>query len=300
MPAHPCRDDGAGGVAMGQRQVEPGQHLRRGAAGPHTAGLQQHQVVRQPSHLVDGVTDIHHWNGQLNLQALQVGQYFGFAGGVQCGQWFVHQQQPRAAGQGAANGYALALTAREFMGPALQQVFNAQQGHGMVPAVAALIGWRALEAIGQVVLHVEVVKQAGFLKYIAQRALVHGSKNALRTVLPQFAGHANPAFGLLLQSGQNPQAGGFARARGAKQRGNATGGQLQGHIQRELAARQNDLQHEFRVRFGVLICSLIHCAVSLRRLLLYRCKARSTTNEKPSITAASRCASPYSMASTWS
>ena len=151
-----------------------------------------------------------HRQRQLLLQALQVGQDFSLSGTVQCGQWLIEQQQARAAGQCPGDGHPLAFASREFMGPATQQVTNAQQRQRVVPALGALMVRCAAKPVLHVVLHVEVFKQAGFLKHIAQGALVHRLEDALGAVLPDLALHTNAPARLRLQPGQHAQGGGFA------------------------------------------------------------------------------------------
>ena len=144
------------------------------------------------------------------MQLLQPRQDVRFAGCVQGGQGLVHQQHPWAGGQGAGHGHALAFAARQFMRHACQQVADAQQVQPMIPSVAALRCGRAGMAEGQVALHAQVLKQAGFLKHIAQRPLVHRFEDALRAVLPHLACHADVALCLGLQPGQHTQTSGFA------------------------------------------------------------------------------------------
>jgi len=66
-------------------------------------------VVGQARHFVLGMTDVHQRDVQLVVQAFQVRQDLTLAWPVECGQRFVHQQQPRAAEQGAGNADPLRL-----------------------------------------------------------------------------------------------------------------------------------------------------------------------------------------------
>ena len=131
------------------------------------------------------------------------------------------------------------------------QVADAQQVQAMVPAVAALAGGGSVAAEGQVVLHAQVFKQAGLLKHIAQRPLVHGLEDALCSVLPHLCGHADVALRLGLQPGQYAQTGGFPRAGGAKQRRHATCGQGHINVQRKARALQTGLQAQRGCRVGI-------------------------------------------------
>jgi hypothetical protein len=131
-----------------------------GPSAKHAAGVHQHQVVGQPRHFVDGMADVDDGDAQFFVQPVQIGQHLGLAPRVQRGQRLVHQQQGRAGGQRACDGHALALAARQRIGPALQQVRDAQQVHHLVQRDAALAAGDALEAVREVVLHVQVRKQA--------------------------------------------------------------------------------------------------------------------------------------------
>ncbi|MNY57406.1 hypothetical protein D3C86_1936090 [compost metagenome] len=68
-------------------------------------------MVGQPRNLILGVADVQHRDVEFVVQALQVGQDFTFALGIQGRQRFVHQQQFRAGEQGAGDADALSLTA---------------------------------------------------------------------------------------------------------------------------------------------------------------------------------------------
>ncbi|MCY1440430.1 hypothetical protein D3C76_465090 [compost metagenome] len=68
-------------------------------------------MVGQPRDFILGVADVQHRDVEFVVQALQVGQDFTFALGIQGRQRFVHQQQFRAGEQGAGDADALSLTA---------------------------------------------------------------------------------------------------------------------------------------------------------------------------------------------
>ncbi|MCY1372295.1 hypothetical protein D9M69_594920 [compost metagenome] len=94
-----------------QRQVEACQGLADRAAGQCPAVAEQHDMVGQPRNFILGVADVQHRDVEFVVQALQVGQDFTFALGIQGRQRFVHQQQFRAGEQGAGDADALSLTA---------------------------------------------------------------------------------------------------------------------------------------------------------------------------------------------
>ena len=102
------------------------------AAGAYLPGLQQHQRVSQPRHLVHGVGDIQHGDLQAVAQGFQPGQYVLLAGAVQRGQRLVQQQHARLARQRPRNRHPLALAAGERVHPPFQQVPNTQQRDGFL------------------------------------------------------------------------------------------------------------------------------------------------------------------------
>ncbi|MNN46445.1 hypothetical protein D3C81_1608270 [compost metagenome] len=57
------------------------------------------------------MADVQHRDVEFVVQALQVGQDFTFALGIQRRQWLIHQQQFRAGEQRAGDADALSLTA---------------------------------------------------------------------------------------------------------------------------------------------------------------------------------------------
>ena len=275
-------------VAKGHGQIQPRQHVGQRAIGQYAAGIHQHQVVGQPRHFVDGMADVDDGDAQFFVQPVQIGQDLGLATRVQRGQGLIHQQQCRAGGQRACDGHALALAARKRIGPALQQVGDAQQVHDLVQRDAALVAGDALEAVREVVLHVQVRKQGRLLDHVADGALMRGHEEALRVVLPDRIAKSHTARGAF-QAGQGPQHRGLAAARGPEQGGHAVCGQAQRHVQREATARQAQLRFDH----GALTSGS-----RAGRLTTY--SVTSTTKANTTMPAARRWASANSLASTWS
>ncbi|MNH14137.1 hypothetical protein D3C79_737250 [compost metagenome] len=195
---------------MGQRQVKAGKGGSNRTAGLNFALFQQHQVVRQPGHLVLGMADINQRDLQLIVQALQVRQDLTFARPVEGGQGFVHQQQLRATEQGPGDPHALRFATRQRGGLAFEQVLDAQQRAGLVEADLARLGGDAAPAEGQVAVHAQVWKQARFLKHIADRAQVRGDEMVAARVLPDLSIDFDIGLGRSLQAGEAAQAGGLA------------------------------------------------------------------------------------------
>ena len=78
-------------------------------------------------------------------------------------------------------------------------------------------------------------KQAGLLKHITQRALVHRHEQASRVVLPHLTVDLEVAARRTLQAGHAPQQGRFARARTAENSGHAAPRQVECNIKRKIA-----------------------------------------------------------------
>ena len=190
-------------------------------AGAYLPGLQQHQRVGQPRHLVHGVGDIQHGDLQPVAQRLQPGQYVLLAGAVQRRQRLVQQQHARLARQRPRNRHPLALAAGQRVHPPLQQAANTQQRHRLIQTGmrrrVTLYAAPAAQPENQVLAHIQMRKQTGFLKDIAQGTLPSRNEHAVGFVLPNRTGHGHvgiqPIAGAL-QPGHTAQQGGFARTRG--------------------------------------------------------------------------------------
>ena len=73
------------------------------------------------------MADIEDRHARLVAQPLDVGQDLGAPRLVERGERLVHQQQPRMGEQGAADGDPLLLAAGQRVGPALEQMTDAEQ-----------------------------------------------------------------------------------------------------------------------------------------------------------------------------
>jgi hypothetical protein len=78
----------------------------------HPALAQQHDLVGQPRHFIDGMADIEHRHPRLVAQPFQVRQDFGAAGIVERGQGLIQQQDVRRHQQRPAQGHARFFPAR--------------------------------------------------------------------------------------------------------------------------------------------------------------------------------------------
>ena len=81
----------------------------------------QHEMGREPQDLVEIMADVHHRDGQLIAQNLQVGQHFFAPRGIQRCQRFIQQQQSRLRQQGSTDRHALPFAPRQLVCAAIHQ-----------------------------------------------------------------------------------------------------------------------------------------------------------------------------------
>ena len=129
--------------------------------------------------------------------------------GVQVGQRLVHQEHRRVANDGASNGHALSLPARELLGLAVQQLADPQfVGCFLDPPVdLGLGGFAQPEAKGHVVVHGHVRVQSIALEHHGDVAVLGGD------IVDQAVPDIDVALGQLFQAGQQTQARRLATAR---------------------------------------------------------------------------------------
>ncbi len=151
------------------------------------------------------------------VQAFQIGQDFTLAFGVQRRQRLIEQHQARAGQQGPRDADTLTLTSGQLFRATFQQMIDAEQFGRLLQLDAALWARDAFQAEFQVGAYRQVRKQAGFLKDIADCALVRGQKDSVFAVLPDLAMNANKTLFGFFQPGDATQAGGLARTRRAEQ-----------------------------------------------------------------------------------
>ena len=146
---------------------------------------------------------------------------------VQVGKRLVEQQEPWLRGQGARQGHALLLPAREFVGVARLHALQAHQGQDLVHPCGARGARQVFNAKTHVAPDVEVGEEGVVLEDHADAALfcrdvVVGAADHF------FAQHHLPAAGSL-QARHRTQQGGFAAARWADEHPNVAGFQPQTH-----------------------------------------------------------------------
>ena len=164
---------------------------------------------RHGFHLVVG--DVNHGRAQLFVQPGQLHPHVHAQRSVQVGQRLVKQKHLGLAHNGAANGHALALAAREFFGVAPQQLAHAQGLSGLVHLLRALGFGHAghLQGKAHVLFYGHVRVQGVALEH-------HGSAPVGRAqVVGAHAVNQQVARANALQARDHAQRGRFAAARGA-------------------------------------------------------------------------------------
>ncbi|MNI50848.1 hypothetical protein D3C73_1055380 [compost metagenome] len=137
-----------------------------GRAGLQDAALvHQRQVVGHQQGLLGVVGD--HQNGGVGgaQGAHQRLAYLGFQVPIQAREGLVQQDGVRPPGQGAHQGHALLLAARQHMRPGVGPVGQMHRVQPLQRRAAALGARPVLQPEGDVVGHAEVRKQGVVLKY---------------------------------------------------------------------------------------------------------------------------------------
>jgi hypothetical protein len=93
----------------------------------HLPRIHHHQQIGQRHGLELVVRDIDRGNPQRSLQLLDLDAHLPAQLGVEVGQRLVEQEHLRVAHDGAAHGDALALAARQFARPAIEQMRQFQR-----------------------------------------------------------------------------------------------------------------------------------------------------------------------------
>jgi len=133
--------------------------------------------------------------------------------GVQVGERLVHEEHLGLTDDGAAHRDALALTTRELLGLAVQEVLDAQHARGLFdpPVDLRARELAQLQPEGHVVVDVHVRVESVVLKD-------HGDVPVFgRDVVDQHIADVDVPFGDLLQPGYHPQGSGLSAARRADQ-----------------------------------------------------------------------------------
>ena len=133
-----------------------GKHLGHRSLGFDLAIFQHQHVCAQAGGFVHRMGHIQHGQMQLVAHFFQPRQDVLTPGRVQGRHGFIEQQQTRLAGERSRQRHPLALATRQTCGGPAQQRANAQQIHSLVQAVCGDTLARPLQAIGQVLHHIQV------------------------------------------------------------------------------------------------------------------------------------------------
>ena len=152
-----------------------------------------------------------HAQGGLQLHDLRAGLHAQL--GIQVGQGLIHEEHLRLADNGASHGHALALTAGEILGLAIQELLQAQSSGSRQHALLdfRLGGLSHLEGETHVLFHAHVWVEGVILEHHGDIALFGLSSGDI------LATDGDASTGGVLQPSESAQGGGFAAARGPDQ-----------------------------------------------------------------------------------
>src|SRR3954454_12925484 len=201
---HLGRADEAGDEQVARVVVE----LERGAGLLDHAGLEHHDLVGQRHRLDLVVGDVDHGGGQLLVEPGELDPHLDAQRRVQVRERLVEEEDLGLADDGAADGDALALAAREVLGLAGEQRPEVQDAGGLVDLGAAFGLRHAGEAQGEahVVGHGHVRVEGVGLEDHGEAAVRR------RHVVDPLAFEHEVAAGDLLEAGDHAQQGGLAAA----------------------------------------------------------------------------------------
>ena len=98
-------------VVVGQRQVQTGQHVFRGAGCEDTSLFKQDKMVCQRADFFKGMADVKYGDAEFFVETLEIGDDFRFAFHVECGQRLIHEHDVRAGRQRACDADTLFFAA---------------------------------------------------------------------------------------------------------------------------------------------------------------------------------------------
>ena len=121
------------------------------------------------------------------MQTRDVAQHLMLARLIERRQRFVHQQQPRAHQQGAADRHPLLLATGQIRRPPFKQGFEAQQADHLVELDITPAGRGEIVAVTQIGMDRQMRKQAAILENVTDATARHRHINAARAVKQAFA-----------------------------------------------------------------------------------------------------------------
>ena len=173
------------------------------------AGLQHDDLVGHRHGFDLIVSDVNHGRVKFLVQTRQFDPHLSAQGGVEVGQRFVEQEDLGLTHDGAADGDALALTARQVSRPAFEVGLQLQDAGGLLDFAVAFGSGHACQAQSEphILPHRHVRIQGVGLEHHRQAAIRWSDLIDPVAVDLQFA------RGDLLQSRDHAQKRGFATAR---------------------------------------------------------------------------------------
>ena len=203
------RHEGRGGAVV---QLEAGRPLQQ------AAGLHHAHAVGEGERFFLVVGDQQRRDAQLPQQLAQVLAQAAAQVGVEAGEGFVEQQQVGPRRERARQGDALLLAAGEFVGVALRQAVEAEQGEGVEAARLTRAAVKAVQAEADVVGHGEVREQRQVLEHEAEAAFFRRQRQRVHAAKAQGAGVGR------VQARDGAKQGGLAAAAGPEQAAQFAGG----------------------------------------------------------------------------
>ena len=195
----------------------------------------QDDVRREAQDLLELVAHVHDRDPEPVTELLQVGQHLLAAGLIDRGERLVEQQQPRAREQGAPDGDALTLAARELVRAPLEQFAQAEQLHDLVEVARGRAPRRAPLAVAQIAAHASVGKQARVLEDVPDGAALGREVDAAGVEEHDAVDLDASRVGSEQARHQVDQRG-LPAPRRPEQRDHARRRRVEGHVEREGAA----------------------------------------------------------------
>src|SRR5262249_20933717 len=148
------------------------------AGGSHAAALEQQDRGRDSFQFRRVVADIDHGYMGFITEPSEIGQNLALPRCVERGERLVEEKEARAHQQRAAEGDTLALAAREFSRPPIEQVADVEQLHD--PRYLGAVTYKPAHApaVVEVRRYAEMREEAPLLEHIADATAVSGYVDA--------------------------------------------------------------------------------------------------------------------------
>jgi len=166
---------------------------------------------------VGGVVRGHHYLNAVSrypcLQSLEEG-IAGYA--VKSGEWFIEKKQLRRGSQRPGQCYALRLSARQILRPALCQFCRTHERQHFFNAVHAPDPLHCIEPVTHVLRHSQVREERRLLRYQASLTLARSHGKPALIVIQHAPVQRYSHFGSHIEASQQPQQRAFASSRWAE------------------------------------------------------------------------------------